>query len=103
MAVELEPAELLTVSQAVAADQPVLRVSEEGNHWLLIRQGGIRCQVTARAERSRGLLHLVFSLANCGEQEKLKFKSFEEFGSRFGARGLSREDACWEHIQHRKV
>lgn len=69
---EMEPQRLLAVSQAAAPQEGRLRVTEDGNTWVLIRQDGIRCKLMARVERQRGLLHLVVAEAVCwGEQAML--------------------------------
>jgi hypothetical protein len=69
---EMEPLRLLTVSHAAAPHEGLLRVTEDGNPWLLIRHHGIRCKLMARVERQRGLLHLAVAEAVCwGEQATL--------------------------------
>lgn len=63
---------LLSLTHAVADDQPVMRVAEDGNLWLWIRDGGVRGKLMVRVERERGLLQVVLSVANCwGNQELL--------------------------------
>ena len=61
-AVEVAPATLIAVEQAVAQKHKALRVTEEGNSWILLCDGDCRCEVMARVERSKGLLQVVTSL-----------------------------------------
>jgi hypothetical protein len=63
---------LVALTQTAAGDQPLIRVSDGGNSSLVIREGGIRCKLTARVERERGILHLVVSLgASWGDKQLL--------------------------------
>ncbi|MEM9366492.1 MAG: hypothetical protein AAGD07_10895 [Planctomycetota bacterium] len=64
-AFELSVSELNRLTHSIAPEQSLLRVSDESNPWVLVRDGAVRCKVTARVERTRGLLHLVVSLCNC--------------------------------------
>src|SRR5439155_2268186 len=57
--VSAEPAQLLALSQATAGGAPLLRVTEGGNPWTVLRQDGMRCKATARVEPRRGLLQVV--------------------------------------------
>lgn len=65
MAVHVDRPTLLKLSQAIAAEQPTLRISEEGDPWLFIRDNGINAKVMLRVERRTSLLHVILSLANC--------------------------------------
>ena len=70
-AFEVSVPELNKVVQSIAPEQTLLRVSEENNAWVLLRDGSVRCKVTARVERTRGMLHLAVSLCNCDPAQQL--------------------------------
>src|SRR5262249_3266735 len=53
------------LAQATAPEEPLMRVTEDGNQWVLVRQSGVRCKIMSRVERSRGLLQMVVSLGLC--------------------------------------
>jgi hypothetical protein len=61
---EVVPSKLVALGQAAAPQEPVLRVTADGNPWVLIREGGIRCKVMARVERTRGVMHVAVALGN---------------------------------------
>jgi len=63
--VTVEPAKLMALTQAVSSREPLVRVSAEGNPWLLIREDGTRCKVMSRVERTRCLMHVAVSLGVC--------------------------------------
>jgi hypothetical protein len=63
--VNVEPSALLALAQATAPEEPLMRVTEDGNQWVLVRQSGVRCKIMGRVERSRGLLQVVMSLGLC--------------------------------------
>jgi len=65
-ATRVEPARLRILSQSVADDVPAMRVNEDGNPWIMIREGDVRCLITARLEREHRMLQLIVSLTNCG-------------------------------------
>jgi hypothetical protein len=56
------PPTLLAIAQRAAQSEEMLRVTEDGNPWILIRDGDVRCRITARVERESGLMQLVLSL-----------------------------------------
>jgi hypothetical protein len=58
----LEPGQLRLLEQSVCADVPAIRLIEEGNPWVLVRDGGVRVKVMARAEQTKGLLQVVLGL-----------------------------------------
>jgi hypothetical protein len=64
-AVAVEPAQLLALAHATAPGERLLRVTEDGNPWVLLRQDGLRCKVTARVERQRAILQLALSVGVC--------------------------------------
>jgi hypothetical protein len=53
---------LLRLALAAAPAEPVIRLSEDGNPWLLVRHEGIACKVLARVERNRKILHVNLSV-----------------------------------------
>ncbi len=63
--IHVDRAKLLALAQAAACSETGLRVTEDGNPWLLIRDDGVRCLVMARVERRRHMLHLAVSLSTC--------------------------------------
>jgi len=65
MAAEVLPTKLIALSQAAAPQEQMLRVTADGNPWVLIREGGIRCKVMARVERTTGLMQVAVSLGVC--------------------------------------
>jgi hypothetical protein len=60
--VELTPAALRALEQGVAKRQKVIRVFEDGNPWLIVREDNVRCKLTARVERSSGLMQVIMTL-----------------------------------------
>jgi hypothetical protein len=69
--VRVEPSKLLAVAAASSADQGPARIVADGNPWLMITEGGTTAKVMVRAERSRGLLHVVLSLSSGWGGEQL--------------------------------
>src|SRR5262249_14850971 len=63
--INLEPPALVALSQLAAPEPALMRITEDGNPWILLRQDGVRCKIMARVERSRGLLQLIISLGVC--------------------------------------
>jgi hypothetical protein len=61
----VEPAQLLALSQAAAPKEKLLRVTEDGNTWVILREGAVRCKLMTRLERSRCLLHVAVGLEVC--------------------------------------
>jgi hypothetical protein len=62
---DMTPADLLSLYQITAPDQQLVSVVEEGNPWIVLRDGAARCRVMARVERERGLLHLLVATKLC--------------------------------------
>ena len=71
IAVQLDSSQLVEVTQLIAPDQPAMRITKDGNPWIVFREQGVRCELMARTERTRGLLHVVIALANCGDKPML--------------------------------
>jgi hypothetical protein len=70
--VELNAARLAALEQATAGEQQALAVAEDGNPWVVLRQAGGCCKLTARVERGRGILQVVLSTSLVsGEQQLL--------------------------------
>jgi hypothetical protein len=68
----VDPPQLLALTQAAAAHTQLLRVTEGGNPWVVVRQGGVRCKLMARIERERGILQMALGLTVCwGAQMEL--------------------------------
>jgi hypothetical protein len=62
---------LLSLKAQVASDQPVMRLSHDGNPYVLIRRNGVSCQLTARVERTHGILQVITDLSNCSGSPKM--------------------------------
>jgi hypothetical protein len=68
VAMAVDPPKLRALVHAVARDQPVIRIVDDGNPWLMLREDGVCCRLMARVERERGLLQVVMSIGNCWGQ-----------------------------------
>jgi hypothetical protein len=63
---EIKPAVLAALCHEATPDKGIVRVTEDGNPWAVVRQGSIRCKAMARVERDHGLLHVALSLSHIG-------------------------------------
>lgn len=59
---EVKPDNLIRLLHGTAHNVQRIRVTEDGNPWIITRSDGVRCKVFPRVERSRGLLQLVVTL-----------------------------------------
>jgi hypothetical protein len=50
---------LQSLQQAASPEATEITIADEGSSWLLVRRGGVRAKVLCRAERQRGLLHVL--------------------------------------------
>jgi hypothetical protein len=66
----VEAARLRLIEQGVSPEAESIRIVDEGNPCVLLRDGGVRAKVVARAERERGLLQVVLSLSLTSGSER---------------------------------
>jgi hypothetical protein len=70
--IPMDPRKLLVMAQVSGADHQIVRMTHGGRPSALIRQGPVRCVVTPRLERERGLLQLILTERVCwGERRVL--------------------------------
>ena len=62
VAVTLDRAELKSFCNSVSLEANKVRITQDGNPWIVVRSGDIRCKLTARVEKSRGLMQVVMSI-----------------------------------------
>lgn len=63
---------LPSIEQGVAREQQFIRVVDDGNPRIIVRDNGVHCTLLPRVERGRGLLHVVVSTRQCwGEERQL--------------------------------
>jgi hypothetical protein len=72
VAINVDQAELHMLCNSVSPETRAIRVLEGGNPWVVVRDGAIRCKLMARAERVRGLLQVVVSLATSADVTTLQ-------------------------------
>lgn len=71
IAVATNSAALQELAFTVAPEHAVMRIADQGNPALVIREAGIHAKLVIRVERSRGLLQLALSCQNAGFREVL--------------------------------
>jgi hypothetical protein len=62
---------LRALEAQVASEQPVMRLNRDGNPYVIFRRNGVSCQLTARVERSHGILQVIAALCNCSGSPKM--------------------------------
>lgn len=70
--VKLSSTDLTAIAHAATPEAQPIRLVEDGNSWILIREDGVRCKVMLRREQASGLIHVVMNLKLCwGESRRL--------------------------------
>jgi hypothetical protein len=60
--IALTPTSLRALEHGVARSEKTIRVFEDGNPWIVIREANVRSKLTARVERTSGLMQVVMTL-----------------------------------------
>jgi hypothetical protein len=68
---QLTPAELRSLEHRIATRHKAIRVIEDSNPWIIIGDGDVRCTLTARLERTTGLLQVVIAFELFGDRPVL--------------------------------
>jgi len=70
--VQVAPNNLVALAHACVPERTPVRVIEDGNLWVLVKDDAVRCKIMIRKERYSQLLHVVVSLKVCwGPPRKL--------------------------------
>lgn len=65
VAVHVEKRTLQTLPHAVGLACPAVKVSDAGQQWIVICDGGVMAKLTVRLERSAQILHVVLTIRHC--------------------------------------
>lgn len=68
---DIEPGHLLRLLHGTAPESEQIRVTEDGNPWVIVRDNGVRCKMFPRVERFRGLMQLVVTLQVLWGEERV--------------------------------
>jgi hypothetical protein len=70
--IDVDAGQLFALSQAATPREQLLRVTEGGNPWVVLRQDGVRCKLTSRVEPHRAVLQVALGMAvHWGNQAEL--------------------------------
>jgi hypothetical protein len=64
--------DLVALAHTCVPERQAVRIVDEGNPWVLLKDGAVRCKLMLRKERNSNLIHVVTSLKVCwGQPRKL--------------------------------
>jgi hypothetical protein len=67
----LDAGQVIQLQRAAAPESPIMRVSEDGNPWVLIRQQNVLAKLMIRVERRRGLVQVIVEIRPFDESRPL--------------------------------